>query len=180
MRGRFLPASMAVILLWVSWSRAADTAPPPPGAGVIYVVRHAEKDPAGGTDPGLSEAGRARAADLARTLRDAPIVGAISSQYVRTRETLLPVARAHGVDVTAIPASEAGAIAARAMERSARGAVVIAGHSNTVGKVLGALGVSPAPGDLNEADYDNLFMVTFCDGAPTLQRLHYGADDGVE
>ena len=51
----------------------------------VIVVRHAEA--LTGDDPGLSEAGTARANALAKSLKDAGITAIYVTQYARTRDT---------------------------------------------------------------------------------------------
>ena len=58
---------------------------------IVVLVRHAEPA-AGGTDPGLSTAGRRRAATLAKMLAGAGITAIFTSELRRTKETAAPLA----------------------------------------------------------------------------------------
>lgn len=137
----------------------------------VFIVRHAEKETAsaGDTDPKLSEAGRERSERLARVLRDAGIRAVYASEFRRTQETAAPMAKALGLDVTIIPATDVPPLIARLREFD--GSVLVVGHSNTVPQIMRALGVDETV-NLAETDFDNLFLVL--PGAPPrLLRLHY-------
>ncbi len=56
----------------------------------IYIVRHAEKRDASSKDPELSVEGQARAANLAKALRDSEITAIYTSEYLRTQKTAPP------------------------------------------------------------------------------------------
>ena len=142
----------------------------------IFVVRHAERADAGAgaspmmaTDPDLSEAGRARAQSLASALKDAGITAIYTTEYKRTRQTAEPLAKALGIDVTAVPARDMAALIQKL--KSAAGNALVVGHSNTVGEVIAKLGVAD-PVKLTDNDYDNLFVVVQGE-KPTLVRLHF-------
>src|SRR5688572_1986991 len=66
---------------------------------VLYVVRHAEKATSPASDPPLTDAGRARAEDLARTLADVPLAGVHSTATTRTRTTAAAAASARKLEV---------------------------------------------------------------------------------
>jgi hypothetical protein len=52
--------------------------------------------------------------------------------------------------------------------------VLVAGHSNTVPAIVGALG-APQPAEICDAGYDNAFVVTVpASGPASVVRLHYG------
>jgi len=51
---------------------------------VVVIVRHAEKAANGGNDPDLSSAGRARADELARILKDSGITTVFATEFKRT------------------------------------------------------------------------------------------------
>src|SRR5947207_8981868 len=53
---------------------------------VVVIVRHAEKAANGGSDPDLSSAGRARADELARILKDSGITAIFTSQSSALRK----------------------------------------------------------------------------------------------
>lgn len=144
--------------------------------GTVFVVRHAERADAGSAgagmmanDPGLSEAGHARAASLATALKDAGITAIYTTQFKRTQQTAAPLAKALGLWVTPLSANETASLVAKI--KAATGNVLVVGHSNTVPEIVKALGVAP-PVTVGDADYDNLFVVTLSD-KPTLLRLHY-------
>jgi broad specificity phosphatase PhoE len=142
----------------------------------VFVVRHAERaDAAAGTapmmatDPDLSEAGKARAQSLAAALKDAGITAIYTTEYKRTKQTGEPLAKALGIQVTAVPAREMPALLEKL--KAATGNVLVIGHSNTVGEVIAGLGVAE-PVKLTDSDYDNLFVVVRGE-KPTLIRLHF-------
>jgi 2,3-bisphosphoglycerate-dependent phosphoglycerate mutase len=134
----------------------------------VFVVRHAEK--ADGTkDPDLSEAGRARADALSKTLKDAKITAIYATEFKRTQQTGAPVAKALGLSVTTLPASDNAALATKL--RGAKGSSLVIGHGNTIPDLIKALGSSEQI-NIADNDYDNLFVVLL-DEKPRLIRLHY-------
>jgi len=153
---------------------AALAAAPAAASVVVYVVRHAEKGGApGDRDPALSTEGLRRADDLARTLRSVKLSGVYATQFKRTQQTVAPAAAAAKVEITMHPAGKESELAAK-VRATREGAVLIAGHSNTVPAILEALGAKEKI-TLSEADYDDLFVVVIDDeGAATLLHLHYG------
>jgi broad specificity phosphatase PhoE len=148
----------------------------PAAAQTIFVVRHAERadasaggPPMMGSDPDLSEAGKARAQSLAAVLKDAQIAAIYTTEFKRTRQTAEPVAQAAGIEPTVVSARDIPALVEKM--KGATGNVLVVGHSNTVGEVIRSLGVSD-PVKLEDADYDNLFVVVK-GNKPTLVRLHF-------
>ena len=142
----------------------------------VFLVRHAERADAGmstagtmASDPDLSDAGRARAESLARMLKDAGVVAIYTTEFKRTQQTAAPLAKALGIEVITIPANTPGTLLEAL--KTARGNVVVVGHSNTVPDLLRGLGVTPVV-KIDDKEYDNLFVVTI--GAkPTMVRLRF-------
>jgi len=108
----------------------------------VVLVRHAET--AGSTreggDPPLSEAGRARAEALARTLAMSGVTHLFASEALRCRETLAPLGTARKLEPTAIPAGETARQVAALRALPPGSVAVVAGHSNTVPAMVRALG----------------------------------------
>lgn len=157
---------------------AAMSLPTPAQTLTIIVVRHAEKA-AGTGDVPLSEAGRVRAAALAAALEDADVRQVITTPLTRTKQTAAPLAAALGLQPVEVGFDggfdvHARAVAERAV-RTAGGAVLVVGHSNTVPAILAALGAPRLP-DLCESVYDGLYVLTVPPAGPrTLVRATYGA-----
>ena len=146
------------------------------------LVRHAEK--LGGSDPGLTDAGRARAEALAAVLADAGVDHLVASQFRRTTDTAAPLAARLGLEVETrpldlddAPASSVEIVRELAASRPGR-TVVVVGHSNTVPAMAQAL-TGVALDDLDEADYDNLFVVLYDGDRGRLIRSRYGAPDPI-
>lgn len=143
--------------------------------GTIVLVRHAERADAGtgpptmAADPSLSDAGRARAASLAAMLKDAGVTAIFATEFKRTQETAMPLARALGLEPTTVPAKDVTGLVDRL--RKARGTVLVVGHSNTVPEIIKALGVPTAP-SIADDEYDNLFIVSTA-ATPQLLRLRF-------
>jgi broad specificity phosphatase PhoE len=170
---RTLAAAACALTLLVAAPAAAEQ--------TIFVVRHAERadTPAPGsaamtapaTDPPLSAAGNERAARLAAMLRSADIRHVFTTEYLRTRQTALPIAQAQRLEVVAVSSKDPEAVIAQA--RQATGNVLIVGHSNTIPDLLKRLGVKDTV-TIGDAEYDNLFVVVRPEsGEPTLVRLRY-------
>jgi phosphohistidine phosphatase SixA len=138
----------------------------------VILVRHADIDlPPRSADPPLSAAGRRRAETLAHVIGPAGATSLFTSTYLRTVQTMKPLATQTGLVPQPVPAPD---VWAQQVVAGALGElVVVAGHSNTVPEMLEALGV-PAPA-IGERDFDNLFVVTVASpGNAHLVHLKYG------
>ena len=149
---------LLLCVLFVSTAAAQST---------IFLVRHAEK--AGGDDPDLTAAGRARAESLATVLKDAGITAIYTSEVKRTQQTAAPAAKALHLEPAAIPANDRAALVAKL--KSSSGNALVVGHSNTIPEIIKALGIA-ATLNIDDNDYDNLFVVVL-EEKPRLIRLHY-------
>jgi 2,3-bisphosphoglycerate-dependent phosphoglycerate mutase len=154
-------------------------AQPASGAPTLLIlVRHAEKT-AGGPDPSLSPEGQARAIALAHVLADVEIDALYASQFRRTQLTLQPLSEHKKIDIKTDEISGgveawAAAFADRLLGDHHGQTVVVAGHSNTVPVLARLLGATDAP-DLEESDYDDLFMVYRSGDQVEFVHQHYGA-----
>ncbi len=145
-----------------------------PAAIRVILVRHGEKatDKANARDPDLSAAGHARAQALAKVVAHAQLAAIFATQFKRTQATVAPSAAATKLPVTRIDASDPGALA-RAIRAHAGKTVLVAAHSNTVPEIIAALG-GPTIAEIDEDDFDNLFVVTVRGGTAELVHLTYG------
>ena len=144
----------------------------------IYLVRHAEKVVDASTqDPPLTDAGKARAAELSRALADVPLTAVYVTQFERTKSTGTPVAQAHHLEPIVVQAKKdyATELATRLKSEAAGKSVLVVGHSNTTPDLIHALGVATPP-TIADSEYDDLFIVTLLEsGEAQLTILHYGA-----
>jgi phosphohistidine phosphatase SixA len=131
---------------------------PPPAATTIVVVRHAEKA-SEGVDPDLSEAGRARAAALAKALRDVPFTAVFTTPHTRTSQTVAPLCKEKGLTRKILLAGNVTGLADELRKLPHGEIALVCGHSNTVPNLLKALGVKEAV-TIAEDEYDRLFVVT--------------------
>ncbi len=141
----------------------------------ILLVRHAEKagEPTD-RDPELSEAGSQRAAELARVLGDANITAIYSTPFIRTEKTAVPLAEKLGLDITITPITRTFVqdLATTLRSQHAGETVLVVGHSNSVPQTITALGVPIE--DLEDHEYDWLFVVTLSGAQASLTKLRFG------
>ncbi len=153
------------------------------GQRAVFVVRHAEKaSESNEASVPLSPAGLERARRLAEMLKDAGITAIYSTDTVRTRATVEPLARLRGLPVRIYAAKDSGGkptaepllAALRASnKKDNKDIVLVVGHGDTVPVLLRALG-DPEPVELGTADYDNLFLVAREPGGkPLCLRLRF-------
>ncbi len=144
------------------------------GAITVFVVRHAEKGP-GTPDPSLTEAGNGRARALAHTLRDQKIAAIFTSEFKRTQETAAPLGQALGIVTTVLGAAKTDELVAALKGLPPGSKALVVSHSNVVPVIVEKLS-GQSVGELTDADYDRLYVVTLTpNAAATVLYLHYGA-----
>jgi len=162
--------AIAVGLAWFFESQATTT---------VIFVRHAEKLAEPSDDPGLSEAGLQRAAELARQLVDADVVAGVdaiySTSYRRTEETARPVADALSLPITSYDASNTETIMDEIVKKHKGKIILVVGHSNTIPALIGNMGASKKVPEIKEDEYDNIYIVSIpWFGKTKTIRLRYG------
>jgi broad specificity phosphatase PhoE len=123
---------------------------------VIYVVRHAEKI-ADKDDPALSKDGEKRALKLKEILQDKDIKAVYSSDTKRTRHTIIPFADEEGLYLQIYDTEDHGKLVTKLQEEEDN--VVVVGHSNTVHHIINLLIGRTIMEELDESDYENIFIV---------------------
>ena len=164
--------AIAVGLAWFFESQATTT---------VIFVRHAEKAALPADDPVLSEAGQQRAAELARQLVDADVVPGIgvdavySTSFRRAVETAKPVADALDLPVQMYDASDTEAIIEAIVKEYKGKIILVVGHSDTVPEMIANMGASKNVPEIDEDEYDNIYIVTIpWFGKTKTIRLRYG------
>lgn len=165
-----LYTAVAIGLAWFFESQATTT---------LIFVRHAERAGAMTDDPPLTEAGRARARELARQLVDADVVagidGVYATQYQRTQQTAEPVAEALGLPINTYDAADREQVLDDILADYKGKIVLVVGHSNTLPELIANLGASKKVPPIAEDEYDNLYLVSIpWFGKTKTIRLRYG------
>src|SRR5262245_31429702 len=136
--------------LWIAlWGVGPE---PAAAQGVMFLVRHAEREATPPTDPPLSMEGKQRAEALRDTLRGAGITSIVTSSATRTKETGKPLATALGITPKVDPMDDAKALVEAIRALPGGGNVLVVGHSDTIPQLLKALGHSP-PISIGEAEF---------------------------
>lgn len=183
LRSALLGVLVAVcLLLWDGVARAQLTGPGAQnGPALVIIVRHADRAARPAEDPPLSEAGRARARELAKILEPMGVTAIVTTQFRRTGETAQPTASARSISPIVVPVGNSleghiAALAAEVRKRAPQDIVLVVGHSNTVPALIGALG-GPKLSDLCETSYGHLFLLKRQGAHPQFEHTHYGAAD---
>jgi phosphohistidine phosphatase SixA len=141
----------------------------------VILVRHAEKkiEPSN-PDPDLTPEGLERAQEIARVFGEAGINAIYATQYKRTQQTVKPLSDRAGMPVTLLDANQTDQLL-RQIQTTNRGQTVfIAGHNNTVPKIVSELSGETYP-VIPESEYDNLYIVTiYRFGKAKVVKLKYG------
>jgi len=127
-----------------------------------YIVRHAEKATAAPnmtTDVPLTAAGEQRAINLKNLLQNKNIGYIFSTSTIRTTSTANPLSAATGVQIQLYNHRDTLNQFILRLKSIKRKNVLIVGHSNTVDDVVNKLMNQSLLTDLQETEYDNLFMV---------------------
>lgn len=170
---------MVVLLLATLASCTAGSAPKPDSTAVtqIFIVRHAEKDLTPGlADPSLTSEGQRRAEALRDALRKYPVTALYTTDTLRTRATLAPLAASLKLEPKVYDARQPAPLAQRLREQHRGQTIVVVGHANTLLSLIDALGAPRPVPTLSDADYDYLFEVSLpAKGLASARASHYGA-----
>lgn len=141
----------------------------------IWIVRHAEKATIDteNKDPELTDKGLTRAWDLNNYLQKEKINKLYATNFFRTRQTLQPLASSFSLDIDIYKDNNALIKKIKALKGNNN--IVVAGHSNTVIKLVKDLGATINVETLTEADYDYIFLVTIKGDEVKLKTKHFGA-----
>ena len=162
--------AIAIALAWFFESQATTT---------IIFVRHAEKAAEPADDPGLSDAGRRRVAELTRQLVDADVVAGIDAVYAtpfrRTQETAQPIADALDLPINTYDAADTEAVLGTILRNHKGKIILVVGHSNTVPVLIANLGASKKVPPIHESEYDNIYIISIpWFGKTKTIRLRFG------
>lgn len=144
------------------------------GTTTVYVVRHAEKLSSDGDTP-LSPAGEERAVALAARLADAKVERVYATTKLRTQQTVRVLAEQLGLEPLMVEPGAVDELVDRIKSDDRGKVVLVAGHSNTVPKIVKGLSGKEIEA-LPETRFDRLFRVTIAaDGRATVDEERYGA-----
>jgi broad specificity phosphatase PhoE len=165
-----LYTAIAVGLAWFFESQATTT---------VLFVRHAEQLELPADDPGLSEAGQRRAAELARQLVDADVVAGIDAVYStpfrRSVETARPVANALDLTVRSYDVADTEEFIEALVKEHKGKIVLVVGHSHTLPEIIGNMGASKVVPPIATDEFDNIYLVSIpWFGKTKTIRLRYG------
>ena len=166
--------AIAVGLAWFFESQATTT---------IIFVRHAERASVPADDPGLSEAGKQRVAELTRQLKDADVVAGIdaiySTPFRRTQETVQPIADALDLPINTYDPSDTEAVLERILKAHKGKIILVVAHSDTVPVLIANLGASKKVPPIHEDEYDNIYIISIpWFGKTKTIRLRFGEPFG--
>ncbi len=152
-----------------------------PRVTTVLVVRHADRD--GSKDALMVPQGTDRAARLAEVAARAGVTAIYSTNTVRTRSTVQPLAAALDLEIQLYTSEQDAAI--RVATDHPGDVVLVVGHSNTTtGLAEAIVGQDLYPGAPNPHtdDFDNLFLVGRVVGASqgNVLNLQYGADSAPD
>lgn len=144
------------------------------GTATVVLVRHAEVN-ADPDDPHLSEAGKARAAALAKAMADTRLATIITSDTLRAKETAEPVAATLNIPTETVPVDDTYA---QDMVRRIRNgyldrSVLIVADAGAINELAKAFGINAGVRIARDA-HDDLFVIDYDGELGQMVRARYG------
>jgi broad specificity phosphatase PhoE len=138
----------------------------------IYIVRHAEKILVG-DDPELNVAGTVRSKKLAQILENEDIQHIYSTNTIRTKATVQPLAEKLGVSLEIYDINNHDDLVNDL--RKNKGDAVVVGHSNSLHHLANYfVGKGPKISEVEDDDYNFILVITLNkDGSSTVERKEY-------
>jgi len=138
---------------------------------VYYFIRHAEKDRSDSTNknPSLTIQGLERANKWALFFKDKNIAAVYSTNYKRTQQTALPIAKEQNLEIISYTAKEL--ISEKFIANNKGKNIVIVGHSNTTPELVNRLLGEKKYEDIADRENNNVFIVTLNKNKTTAKRV---------
>lgn len=150
-----LYTAIAIGLAWFFESQATTT---------IIFFRHAEQTSHDEADPPLSEAGQRRVVELTRQLVDADVVAGIdaiySTPYIRSLETVRPLADRLDLPINTYSADDTEEILDAILKNHKGKIILVIGHSNTLPVLIANLGASKKVPAIAQNEFDNIYIIS--------------------
>lgn len=125
----------------------------------FILIRHAEKKADGSKNPELTEEGAKRAQKLVSLLQRTKVAAVYSTDYIRTRSTVEPLAKSLSLEVKIYEPFKKEPIDRMLTEYTGK-TVVICGHSNNIPWIANYLQGTESIQDFADTDYGNMLIVT--------------------
>ncbi len=125
---------------------------------VFFIIRHSEKDTAGGSNADLNPIGRSRAKALRNILKKVKINGVYSTNTPRTKNTAAPTAKRKHLPVEIYDPKKQKELLSSLVDK--KGKFLVVGHSNTVHKLVNILTDTEQEKEFSESDYSRLYIVS--------------------
>ncbi len=133
----------------------------------IVLLRHSVKANDGTGNPPLSESGHRYAEKLVDFFSEMKFDAAFSTPYIRTENTIQPLAQANNLTIKHYKPLDVSDILA-AVEKNGYKSVIVAGHSNTIPFLVNNLVKEAGLKELDETDYGKVYVVLFYKSSPQL------------
>ena len=133
---------------------------------LIILVRHAEKavlESDANPDPELSDAGKLRAERFKKIIGKYRPGAFYSTDYRRTRETILPLAQKRHKQIKIYDPQNPRALFNEIMASKTK-RFVVAGHSNTIPGLANLIGEKELFRNLNESEFGAIYLIRIEDG----------------
>lgn len=127
---------------------------------VFYIVRHAEKDTAGGSNADLNPIGRGRANALIDMFKRTRIQKVYSTDVPRTKSTAIPLAKFKRRPVEIYNAKKQKEFLESVLAEGSGRKIFIVGHSNTVPHLVNILRGGTEEKDLPDSEYSRMYIVS--------------------
>ena len=144
------------------------------------IIRHAEKDTTlanakmMASDPPLNSIGETRALSLVDKFKVHKINQIYSTNYIRTKATAAPIAKAQNLNIAIYDPRKLDSFATQLLSSEHTGkTILIVGHSNTSPKLVNLLIKKDQYKDLDESIYDSYWIVTSKNGKLRAKMMQY-------
>lgn len=155
---------ITVIVVYFCWYWPVTT---------VMVIRHAEPAASPPGNPPLSPAGQTRAQTLVHVAGSAGVSAIFASEFLRTQETVQPLATALGLSVVQVNRADVQALVDQILTQHRGAVVLVAGHTDTIPQIIDRLGGGTIAA-IAPTEFDNLFVVTVRRFTTRVLRLKYG------
>jgi 2,3-bisphosphoglycerate-dependent phosphoglycerate mutase len=127
---------------------------------IFFIVRHSEKDTAGGSNADLNSIGRGRANTFITILKKIKIAKVLSTDKPRTKNTAKPIANAKKCPVDIYDPKKHQEILEKLIAENKGKKIFMVGHSNTVPQIINILRGGNEEKEFSELDYSRLYIVS--------------------